>query len=236
MVDSLSIMQPYFFPYLGYFQLLKATDHLVVLDNVQYPKNSWVNRNRLVVNNKPFYITIPLKKQQSYLNPINEVVISAEFLKWRSKMIKTITQEYSSSPYLNDGIGLFEEATAPSEYVSTIALNSITATAKYLEIDLDYSLNSQSPIALSETKGKDRVIAICKQFNTNNYINLPGGVCLYGHNEFLKHDINLKFIDFASYSNRPGYLSILHLILKFGKEQTIQWVNNHNTKNGGNSV
>ena len=82
---KLAIMQPYIFPYLGYFQLLNSVDHFVFYDDVNFIKGGWVNRNQLLINNQNKFFTVPLKKIISF-TPINEVEIHKKlYPNWRSK-------------------------------------------------------------------------------------------------------------------------------------------------------
>ncbi len=65
---KLAIMQPYFFPYIGYFQLINTVDEFVVYDNIEFTKKGWINRNRILVNGKDEYITLPIKKDSDFLH------------------------------------------------------------------------------------------------------------------------------------------------------------------------
>ena len=86
----LGIMQPYFLPYIGYFQLIKSVDKFVVYDNIQYIKNGWINRNRLLQNSKDQYFTLPIKNDSNFLD-INDRYISKNFDKKNFPKIKYIS-------------------------------------------------------------------------------------------------------------------------------------------------
>ena len=83
---KLAIMQPYIFPYIGYFQLINAVDKFVIYDNIQFTKKGWINRNMILVNGKDEYITLPLKKDSDFLN-VDERVLSDTFKQEKKKII-----------------------------------------------------------------------------------------------------------------------------------------------------
>ena len=97
---KLAIMQPYFFPYVGYWQLLNAVDRFVVYDDVNYIKGGWINRNRILINGKPSYITIPLNRA-SPNNLICDLTLQTSPV-WRRKMIKSIENTYRKAPYFDE--------------------------------------------------------------------------------------------------------------------------------------
>ncbi len=93
---KIAIMQPYFVPYLGYFQLISAVDKFVVYDNIEYTKKGWINRNRILINNKDSMLTINLKKSSDFDNVINKE-ISNEFN--RKKVLNKIKTSYKNAPF-----------------------------------------------------------------------------------------------------------------------------------------
>jgi hypothetical protein len=94
---KLAIMQPYIFPYIGYFQLINTVDKFVVYDNIQFTKKGWINRNRILINGKEEYITLPLKKDSDYLN-IDQRVLSDVFKEQRNKILRKINESYKKAP------------------------------------------------------------------------------------------------------------------------------------------
>ena len=100
-------MQPYFFPYIGYFQLINAVDKFVIYDNIQFSKNSWINRNRFLLNGEEKMFTIPLKKDSDYLN-IDQRQISANFDKTKVKTLRQLRDSYKNAPFYVDAYELFE--------------------------------------------------------------------------------------------------------------------------------
>src|SRR5438445_505000 len=104
----IGIMQPYFFPYIGYFQLINAVDEFVVYDNIEFTKKGWINRNRILVNGKDAYITIPLKKDSDYLN-VNERWLADVWTVERKKLLNRITESYRKAPYYESIYNLAEK-------------------------------------------------------------------------------------------------------------------------------
>jgi hypothetical protein len=98
-MKSLAIMQPYFFPYLGYWQLIHAVDRFIIYDDVNYIKGGWINRNRLLINGEPSYITVPLN-QSSSNKRICDIALDQSSL-WRNKLVKMVEMTYRKSPYFN---------------------------------------------------------------------------------------------------------------------------------------
>src|SRR6188768_4511537 len=97
---SIAIMQPYLFPYIGYFQLMAAVDEFVVYDNIEFTKKGWINRNRILVNGKDTFITLPLKKGSDYLN-VNDRYLADSWLTDRTKLMNKVTEAYRKAPQFN---------------------------------------------------------------------------------------------------------------------------------------
>ncbi len=189
---KIGLCQPYFAPYIGYFQLINAVDVFISYDNVNFIKGGWVNRNKINVNGNEKLFNIPLLKQ-SPNKKINEVDVN-----WQSndfnKLIKTITQSYSKSPYLKDVLNVLEEIfKGRSEKISDLSLKSIEGFCQYLNIDTE--IKSASNINYEKTNDKVlNIINICKNQNANHYINPIGGTKLYSKEDFKKYKIQLNFI------------------------------------------
>ena len=104
MSSTIAVMQPYFFPYIGYFQLINSVDKFIIYDDVNFINRGWVNRNNLLSNGNKLLVTVPLKKS-SQNKLINEVEISYE-VDWKGKFIKVFESLYKKSPYFNEVIEL----------------------------------------------------------------------------------------------------------------------------------
>lgn len=188
---KLAIMQPYFLPYIGYWQLINAVDKFVIYDNIQYTKKGWINRNRLLQNGRDILFTIPLQKDSDYLNVI-ERYIAVDFNK--AKFLNRIRGAYSKAPNFKTVFQLIEliinyEESNLFKYIK----NSILEICGYLELKTDI-IDSSSIKINHELKGQDKVIAICEKLGATTYINPEGGVQLYGKSEFLSNSIDLQFL------------------------------------------
>jgi hypothetical protein len=214
---KVAVMQPYFFPYIGYFQLINAVDTFVIYDDVNYIKKGWINRNNILVNGTKNLFTIPLK-EASQNKLIKEICIS-EFPKWRDKFIKTIEMNYRKSPQFGE---VHEIITNSLKYngntIAELNLFTIKAIANYLDIKTEF-IDSSSKYNNKFLKGPDRILDICLRENAGIYINPIGGAELYGKENFTANNVNLSFIktgtiDYKQFNNKfvPG-LSIIDILM-----------------------
>lgn len=190
---KVGIMQPYFFPYIGYWQLMNAVDRYVIYDNIQYEKAGWINRNRILVDGHDKYIGIPLKKDSDYLE-IRERRIADSFRQGRVKMLNRIIAAYRKAPQFEQVFPIIKEAILFEDrnlfqYLYRINL----VVAAYLDIRSEIIVSSTLNVKLP-LKGKDRVIATCEALGATDYYNAIGGRKLYDPNEFKRCGINLKFL------------------------------------------
>lgn len=213
---KLGIMQPYFLPYIGYFQLLNAVDKYVIYDNIQYTKKGWINRNRILQNGKDLMITIPLEKDSDYLD-VKERSLSVGFDK--KKLLNQIRESYRKAPYFEQVIPLTERIVNFDDnnlfhYID----NSVREICRYLGINTEIIISSSLGIDHS-LKGQDKVIAICKELKATDYYNAIGGQELYSPEEFKKENINLHFIssspiEYKQFANEfVPWLSILDVMM-----------------------
>lgn len=184
-------MQPYFFPYIGYFQLAAAVDVFVVYDNVKYTKKGWINRNRVLQNGKDAYISLPLKSGSDQLD-VNQRYLSADFKK--EKFISAVAECYRKAPYFSPTMALFEKVVYfESNNLFDFLLNCIRSTFDHLSIPCNVIVSS-SLDADHSLKGQDRVLSICKSVGADVYINPIGGADLYAREVFLDNGISLRFL------------------------------------------
>lgn len=218
-------MQPYFFPYIGYFQLLSAVDRFVFYDDVNYIKSGWVNRNKLFLSGAVRYITVPLTAASSF-EKINKTKTHSE-KEWVEKMLSSIKQSYGKAPYYKDVSGIVEKVLKSDDgYISTLAKNSITYVAEYLQLDCDFN-ESSALYDNEEIKGSDRVLDICRMEKAVEYWNLPGGKDLYSHDEFEANGVKLKFVEVSiePYKQEcPDFQSGLSIIdvMMFNDRETVK--------------
>lgn len=224
-------MQPYFFPYLGYFQLIKEVDKFVIYDNIQYTKKGWINRNRYLVNGESKYITIPLKKDSDYLDVVDRW-ISEDFDK--IKLLNQIKEAYKKAPYFSDTYRLLEECIQYSENnLFGFIYNSIIKVVEYLQIDTEVVISSSIDINHS-LKSKDKVIEICKAIGGDVYVNPVGGMELYSKAEFDEKGLLLNFIQMQEVRYEQfdrefvPMLSIIDVLMFNSKETVIQLLDSYN--------
>ncbi|MGV4152409.1 WbqC family protein [Citrobacter freundii] len=222
---KVGIMQPYFFPYIGYFQLANAVDKFVIYDDIQFSKKGWIQRNRLLMNNQPTTFSIALKKDSDYLDIIQRE-LSDNFD--RLKLCRQIQGSYRKAPYYDEIYKLVEDIIlCEDNNLFQYIENSITKLFSILDIDVE--LVTSSTLALSrELKSQERVIHTCVALGADEYINPPGGVELYTESEFIKKGLKLKFLDpvIESYSQSNdsfiSHLSIIDVMMWNGLEMTKQ--------------
>jgi len=190
----LAIMQPYFFPYIGYYQLIKAVDKFVIYDNVEYTKKGWINRNRLFFNGKIEYITLNLKRSSDF-SLISEKEISYLFFdKERLKMLKKIKYNYNNAPFFNEIFKLLNDILNNNETnLFKFLNNALIKTNEYLDIKTEIIVSSKLDIDKS-LKREEKVKEICNHLGAMIYINPIGGLQLYSKEEFKKNNIELLFL------------------------------------------
>lgn len=189
---KLGIMQPYFLPYIGYWQLMNAVDHYVIYEDVNFIKGGWINRNRLLLQNEPKFFNIQMEGASPNKH-INEVRLLKN-RKMIEKTLKMFDAAYKKAPqYLSvmpliERIFLHEE-----ENLAKFLINSIYEMAEFLEMDTKFHVSSNIE-KNNELRGQEKVIAICKKLNADEYYNAIGGQKLYDRNEFKQQGISLKFL------------------------------------------
>lgn len=190
---KVGIMQPYFFPYLGYFQLINGVDKFVLLDDVNYIKKGWINKNRILINGQVNNINVQLLKI-SQNRKINEINLDSN-REWRVKLLKTITMSYSRAQNFDVIYSVINKIIESK--VDTIAeLNylSIMEVCNYLCIDTKI-ISSSAIFNNDDLSGEDRIIDICLQLGATNYLNAIGGKELYNNLNFDKVGIGLNFLE-----------------------------------------
>jgi hypothetical protein len=222
---NIAIMQPYLFPYIGYFQLMNAVDEFIVYDNIQFTKKGWINRNRILVNGADAYITLPLKKDSDYLD-IKDRYLSDDWKTESKKMLNRITESYRKAPYFESVFPLIEKSLLfEDNQLFNFIFNSLNLTKDFLDIKTSFVISSTIPID-HHLKSTQKVIALCKHQNATTYINPIGGIELYNKEEFKKEGLELKFIKanniiYPQFKNEfIPYLSIIDIMMFNSKEET----------------
>jgi hypothetical protein len=209
-------MQPYFLPYIGYWQLLAAVDRFVVYDNIQYAKKGWINRNRFLRNGADAFFTVPLKKGSDFLN-VADRAIADDFDPMT--ILNPLLAAYRKAPFFDAVFPMLESiVTAAPRNLFEYLHQSLVTTAHYLEI--------RTPIVVSSTvtidhglKAERKVVALCQALGATRYVNAIGGRELYSVPAFAELGIDLKFIQsrpitYRQYDNPfvPG-LSIVDVMM-----------------------
>jgi hypothetical protein len=187
----LAIMQPYFLPYIGYFQLIAAVDQFVVYDNIKYTKKGWINRNRLLLHGVDVTFSLPLKKDSDSLDVVQRE-LATDFD--RSRLLNQFRGAYSRAPYFPKTFHLLECIVSSEERnLFRYIHHSLVETCAHLGIDTEIRISSDVPIDHG-LKSQDKVLAICEALGAESYINSIGGVDLYSKETFEQRGIALRFL------------------------------------------
>ncbi|MDB5282325.1 MAG: hypothetical protein JWO06_1400 [Bacteroidota bacterium] len=226
---KVAIMQPYLFPYIGYFQLINSVDKFFVFDDVNYINKGWVNRNRILINGKDNLFTIPLQ-DASQNRIIKDIEVSPDE-KWRKKFLKSIEMAYSKAPYYEFTYSLIKKVMLTEEkLITAIILNSLKEILQHLEIKTEIVVASEV-YSYGAIKGVDRILKICESEKADHYINPIGGTELYQKDIFEKNNIQLSFIKsrpvvYPQFKNEfIPWLSIIDVMMFNSKEQIQEYLN-----------
>jgi hypothetical protein len=193
---KLAIMQPYLFPYLGYFQLLAAVDRFVCYDDVAFIRQGWINRNRLLINGQAAYFTVPVRQASSFrLISETDVDDGRATAQWRHTILKTFDNAYRRAPEFSSVFPLIEEVISPTiPRVADVARASIDVVCRFLNISTP-RVPSSTIYQNRALDGQDRVIAICRAEGAHEYVNAIGGLKLYTREAFGDAGITLRFLE-----------------------------------------
>ena len=185
-------MQPYLFPYIGYFQLINCTDYFVIADNVQFIQKGWINRNRILINGETHMITVPVTKDSAFL-AINERYFADDPI-MRGKILKSIQHAYCKAPNFKECYELIEGIlNFSNNNVAIYNYNSLKEICSYLAIKTTFLKESEFVIP-SELDYQDTIIYLCNELKIDRYINAIGGTELYAAKKFKEKGIELKFL------------------------------------------
>lgn len=205
-----AIMQPYFFPYIGYWQLIRAADVFVIYDDVNYIKQGWINRNRILINGREHFLTLPLSKSGSF-----KQILEIEIAGGKEKLVKTVEQAYKKAAHFSQAFPVIHDILSDTtENLAEYLIQAIRKMARYLNLSAELIVSSQ----IEKTpglKGKERVLDICKRLNTSTYVNAPGGRDLYSTDDFGPYGMQLRFLEtqFSTYpQNAESFIPGLSII------------------------
>ena len=223
-------MQPYFFPYIGYFQLINAVDKFVIYDNIEYTKKGWINRNRILKEGVDLLISLPLKKDSDFLF-VNQRYLADDWSKSKQKLINSIKESYRKAPHFEDTFNLVQEIfNYSNSNLFEFILHSVLQTCKFIGIETEIIVSSTLDYN-NELKSEEKVIAICKSIEATQYINSIGGVELYNKNNFSGQGIELNFIKskpiiYNQFKNEfVPWLSIIDVMMFNSKEVVSGFLN-----------
>lgn len=225
-----AVMQPYFFPYIGYFQLINAADEFIVYDNIQYSKEGWINRNRILSKGAPAYFTVPLKRDSDYLD-ICEREVSPEWKNGRYKALNRIKESYRKAPFAESVFPLVESCFMCVEInLFKYIHNSLEKVTAFLGITTPVIVSSDVN-ADHTLRSADRVIDLCHSRKADSYLNPAGGMELYDRKYFAEKGIGLYFIKTTEVSYRQfdnefiPSLSIIDVMMFNSPERIREFLN-----------
>ncbi|MBR9847113.1 MAG: WbqC family protein [Algicola sp.] len=222
---AIAIMQPYLFPYIGYFQLIHSVEKFVFYDDVNFIKRGWINRNKLLINGKESLFSVPLSKASQ--NKLIKDIELLDFSNTKQVILKNLEYNYKKAPFFDETYSLVESVfDTPFRTISELAMESITSISHYLELKTIFEVSSE---VYAKSRGYEkamRLITICRSNNCKNYINPAGGKELYNHEYFHEQNVNLLFLEnelkaYKQFKNTPIVgLSIIDVLMFNSKKDT----------------
>lgn len=211
---TIAIMQPYFLPYIGYWQLINAVNLFVIFDDVSFINKSFINHNNILINCKKQQFTLELIKA-SQNKIINTIMIGNN----QEKLLKTIKMAYQKAPYFINIFPIIEKILLQEEKnLSKFIGFSLEEISTYLGMDTQF-IYSSDVNKNNDLKAQNKIIEICKKLKATNYINPIGGQELYNKKVFEYENITLNFLktDFIEYKQFKNefipYLSIIDILM-----------------------
>jgi hypothetical protein len=222
-----AIMQPYFLPYVGYYQLIGAVDVFIVYDNIKYTKKGWINRNRILQNGKDVTFSLPLRHDSDFLD-VCQRELSPDFK--RDKLLNQIRGTYQRAPHFAQTFPLIEEIVRYEEpNLFRFLHHSIIRTCGHLGIRTEIRISSGVAID-PDLKNQDKVLALCGALGADTYVNAIGGRELYSKETFREKGIDLKFVqsrplEYPQFGNAfVPWLSIVDVMMFNRREKVIEMV------------
>ena len=211
-----AVMQSYFFPYIGYFQLISSVDLFIVYDDIKYTKKGWINRNRILQNGKDIMFSLPLKSDSDFLG-VRDRVLAADFNP--DKVLNQLSGAYKCAPYFTQTFPLIEEILRYKDRnLFKFIHYSILKVCGHLGITTEIRISSDVDIC-HNLKSQDKVIALCEAVGATTYINAIGGIELYSKDDFTARSLELKFIkskkfEYAQFDNEfVPWLSMIDVMM-----------------------
>ena len=232
---KLAIMQPYFFPYVGYFSLMDYADYFISFDTAQYISHGWINRNRILSSNgKPIYMTVPIKKATRE-TAIKDIEID-NTQDWKGKIFGQLTAYKRKAPKYKETTDVLYDILNSSDttLLSRLNFHILKSIANYLGIECDFDVFSEMNLAVSDVSEPDEwALNISKALGTNEYVNPPGGITFFDKNKYDNAGIKLKFLksNLKPYIQRIGRwepgLSIVDVMMFCDRNEIMDMLNDY---------
>jgi hypothetical protein len=221
---KLAIMQPYFLPYIGYWQLINCADEFIIYDNIEYTKKGWFNRNRILEIDHDRLFTLPIKKGSDFL-PVNHRFLSNDSDKEISRTLRIIESSYKKAPYFELAYPIIRDCFGHTDKnLFNYILYSVKEICRYMGITTEIVISSNIDIDHS-LRGEDKVLALCKAEGATSYINAIGGTSLYDKQRFVANGLELRFIktetiEYRQFNNKfvPS-LSVIDIMMFNSKDE-----------------
>jgi len=219
---KVGIMQPYFFPYIGYFQIMNAVDCWIIFDQVQFVDKGWINRNRILhpsPEKEWQYITLPLAKKNRF-DQINEINIHPE-IDWRKEIKGKLSIYSKKAPFFREAMALLDECFECEEQnLSLFLANALKVTARTLNINTEFMFMNELNLAIENIEHPGQwAVKISEAIGATQYINPPAGYAIFKEEEFQACGVELLFLqsNLSPYkqlsSNFVPGLSIIDLMM-----------------------
>jgi hypothetical protein len=228
---SVAIMQPYFFPYLGYFQLVQAADHFVFYDDVMFIKKGWINRNRILMQGNDFLFSIPLEKQSQHKSIRQSTV--AYGTEFPSKWLQQIESAYKKAPHFQEVLELIHRVIQENPVsIADLAAKSVMETWTYLGLEQKFYMSSELKTKPDVDRAL-RLIHITQELGDSHYINAVNGQSLYDKPLFAAQGVQLDFLSPKLQPYPQGIqsefmagLSMIDVLMWNSREEVIQQLKN----------
>jgi hypothetical protein len=209
-----AIMQPYFFPYIGYFQLIARADVFVFYDDVQYMKGGWINRNRIRRDGVASWLTLPVQS-----GSLSDKISDRSYRDSgdAAKILRQVEEAYRKAPRFGQIFPLIQDIMAFEDAnVAAFNINLLTRLASHLNLKTRLIRSSDIP-KVESLAGQDRVIDICTRLGATHYVNAIGGRDLYQKAAFASAGLDLSFLQSNAAPLPDGeaapYLSIIDTLM-----------------------
>ena len=233
---KLGVMQPYLFPYIGYYSLINYVDEFIFFDTPQYIRKGWINRNRILkVDGEPDYFTVPIEKCMRE-TPINRVRINSN-IRWDEKIMGQLTAYKKRAPFYNTVLDIVQDVFRDEEMISSLCIKSIKKTCQYIGIDTPFKTFSEMDLQITDVKEPDEwALKITKATGHQIYVNPPGGMSFFDKEKYVEEGIELQFLEaeLKKYNQRNGKfepgLSIIDMMMFLEPEEIREQLQDYRIK------